>query len=249
MKIGVINLKSRPDRLESFSWAMRGIPFDLMPSIDADEARAAGWSADREWRDSHTGKITTDEEVACFVSHFQSWGVCQRINEPLLILEDDAIPLTAPRFDLYERAIKEYDILYLGYLENIPSKITRIDDDLIRPRYPYWLSSYVITPKGADALIRANTPKAIIPADEFVPLMIGYDHSDNPLRLRCHGDRVQSMGKYEKISAAALKSPDFVQAGAVARPGISLNNGLGVNPPWHSSIVKTQSVNTCPATP
>lgn len=249
MKVGVINLPSRKDRLEAFDWAMRGIDYDIMPSVDEKLALEEGWRADHIWRAGWTGKKTSNKEMACFVSHFQSWGICQRINEPLIILEDDAIPLVQPRFDLYERALKKYDLLYLGYSENLPEKIIKIDEDLIKPRYPYWLSSYAITPRGASMLIKAIAPKNIIPADEFVPLMIGYDHSDSPWRLRSHSDAVQYMAKFEKLNAAALYRPDFIQAGAVVRPGMSFSHDIGVEAPWFSSIATTERLCVCPIRP
>lgn len=249
MKIGVINLKARPDRLEAFSWSMRGMKFEVIHALDHNDAKNEGWAPDKIWRIPGTGKITSDAEVACFASHHRAWGMCERNNEPLLILEDDAIPIVEPRFHLYEQQIQQYDILFLGYKENIPEKIKKIGDDLVIPRYPYWLSSYIITPKGASMLINATTPKNIIPADEFVPLMIGYDHSDSPWRLRSHSDWVQVMGKHNKLKAAALYKPDFVQAGAIARPGMSFGYDHGVLPPWSSSINAKENLYICPSRP
>lgn len=249
MKVGVINLKSRPDRLEAFTWAMRGIPFDIMPSVNTQEAFDEGWRADTNWRIPNTGKLTSQVEVACFVSHFQSWGICQRSNKPMVILEDDAVPIVNPRFSLYQKALETYDILYLGYRENLTEKIVKVDENLVIPRYPYWLSSYAITPKGASMLINATAPKNVIPADEFVPIMCGYDHTDSPWRVRSHTDAVQSLKKFPHLKMAALYKPDFVQAGAVIRQGMSYGYDLGLEPPWFSQITKTENLYVCPTRP
>ena len=48
---------------------------------------------DKNWRDPHWNRRFTKGEVGCVLSHFKLWKKCIELEEPVLILEDDVVPL------------------------------------------------------------------------------------------------------------------------------------------------------------
>jgi hypothetical protein len=90
-----------------------------------------------------------------------------------MILEDDAVMLDNYDEDYYGSLMSEYDFVYLQRNENEPDKVKELPDPRIEvPAYPYNLTAYIITPKAAKILMSTPILSNIIPADEYVPLMI-----------------------------------------------------------------------------
>lgn len=177
MKKLVINLDRRQDRkvhfleknsLSDVSW-IRAIDGN---TLSIDILNADGVDTDRHWRDQFHNRKMTSGEIACLLSHREAWLNCLRLNEPVIIFEDDAI--VSPDFDeqYYESLADTYDFIYLSRSENEPDSVKPINDMLEVPAYPYNLTSYVLTPAGAKILLSTNILKQIIPADEYVPKMI-----------------------------------------------------------------------------
>ena len=102
------------------------------------------------------------------------WEKCVELNEPIYVIEDDAI-INTDLWDeeFYDHTIKYWDMLYLQRNENKPEFAIKIGDRLERPWYPYNTTAYVICPKGAKKLLNTNIMEdGIIPVDEYIPEQI-----------------------------------------------------------------------------
>lgn len=225
--IFVINLDRRPDRLQHMTAQLKDYNWVRCPAADGREAslkslRMRGWYPDTLWRDPLLKRQLTNTEVGCFVSHHKCWEKIVETNKPAIIFEDD-IEIIKP-LDLEEinTMMESCDIFYLGYREMSTSE--DIGSFLQRPRYPYLLSSYCLTPAGAKMLLDTHVKNNIIPVDEYVPIMIGYDHSDNPdanSNMRRH---VEDYKKYPKLTALAYKDP-YVRQLSRSVLGSDIENG------------------------
>lgn len=216
MNIFVINLDYRTDRLQHIQQQLYYYPFYRHPAfdgraVDVDTLEASGWIPDYDWEDPLLKRNLTLTEIGCFISHYECWEKIVSSGEPGIIFEDDIEVLKRLDVDLYQQILSEYDILYLGYREM--SKIDRIGvgDNLVIPIYPYLLSSYCLSPAGAKKLIDTHVRTKIIPADEYVPLMIGYDYSDNIDANSHMRSFVKDYQKYPKLKAVALVEPAVKQ--------------------------------------
>lgn len=178
MRAIVINLKSRADRLEKFkennAASLAGCEVTIFEAIDGRSMtlpalEAAGFGTDKNWRDPLLKRTLTWGEIGCFLSHYKVWELIAKQNEPVLVLEDDAV-LTGTIAEI-NQMIDGHELLYLAHSEQRPEGRETLDDKLVRPCYPYWTSAYVITPDGAAKLLDTDINKSIIPVDEYMPRM------------------------------------------------------------------------------
>lgn len=92
MKIFVINLKRDHKRRKNASRQLseQNIDFEFFPAIEI----TAGWG---DYFDDYneksflinTGRRVTRGEIGCYASHKALWKKCIRLDEPLMIMEDD----------------------------------------------------------------------------------------------------------------------------------------------------------------
>ena len=176
MKTFVISLQRRPDRKELFQKTNNSLEYEPFDAIDGWEINHQwlinnGFDTYKDWIDPINNTHITHGEVACYLSHYYLWAKCIALNEPIIILEDDAI--VSDRFSIKEIedviVRRGYNFLYLGYREMGTSK--KIDKTFVRPDYPYWTVGYVVTPESAKILIQNR--KGIIPVDEYLPKKMG----------------------------------------------------------------------------
>jgi len=175
MKTFLINLKRRKDRLKKFNETNQ-IKYEVFEATDGAEIdykslKEKWFDTDKDWIDPLLNTHLTQGEIGCFLSHYRLWIKCLEINEPILILEDDAI--ISDRFSLteIEEVFKKgYNLLYLGWKEMEESK--PIDEKFVIPSYPYWGLAYAITPEAASILVNKEIRNSIIPVDEYLPRMM-----------------------------------------------------------------------------
>lgn len=107
--------------------------------------------------------------VACFLSHYMLWKKCIELNEPIMILEHDAIFIK--EFDETAFLKAECDIIsindprgvtrksqeYHEKLQQLAQTIQRVPtiDDLMIPQGLPGNSAYIIKPTGAEKMIQA----------------------------------------------------------------------------------------------
>lgn len=172
----VINLERRPDRKQSFL-AHNPSPVEFVNAVDARDLTPAdlrehGISPDLAFRCPFKGRRVTWGEVACFLSHRSVWERCLGLDEPIMVLEDDAVPLRQVSDDHLIDKLKNCDFLYLQRNENEPEQVRPVDEELELPAYPYNATAYCITPEGARKLLDSVDLARIVPTDEFLPMAI-----------------------------------------------------------------------------
>ena len=172
LKVEVISLKEREDRRKLFDAANKDkVGYSYFNSFDGKEMpypklKEMGFDCDHDWVDPILGTKLTKGEVGCYLSHHLLWLKCIEYDEPLLILEDDAV--LTDRFSVPEIHAQlnnnNVNLLYLGWKEMGTSQ--PVNEQFVVPDYPYWGLAYVVTPEAAKILI---TNKTIIPVDEYLP--------------------------------------------------------------------------------
>jgi len=178
MKKVVINLARRADRKKKFE-EINHFLTDVewlnaldMQNVSHDHLIQLGFDTNRLWRDPFHNRKMSKGEVGCFISHYYAWRHCVQLNEPIIIFEDDA-KIDEARWNeerFAELVETGYNLIYLGYNECEEAYV--IDDELVIPEYPYNLHAYIVTPKAARILLSTNAKNAIIPADDYVALML-----------------------------------------------------------------------------
>lgn len=177
MQTVVINLESRTDRLEAFKKNNPTLAAQarLMPAVDGKtytygKLLKEGYDTDKDWRDPILKRTLTWGEVGCFLSHYEIWKLVAESEEPVLVLEDDAILKVS--LSEIERLLGNNDLLYVAHNEMCKDGVVKLSDELVRPCYPYWTSAYAITPRGAQILLDSDISRNIIPVDEYMPRML-----------------------------------------------------------------------------
>ena len=105
MKTIVINLPDRKDRLTTFNSNNPNLTYELFTAveghkIDYAKLQSQGFDTNHSWIDPILYTPLTKGEVGCFLSHWHIWNKCIEKNEPILVLEDDAI--LTDKFDMKE---------------------------------------------------------------------------------------------------------------------------------------------------
>ena len=130
MKALVLNLERRPDRKELFD-STNGNKLSYQYSeytwdgndVTYEKLKELGFNTNKNWIDPIEETHLTKGEVGCFLSHWYAWMYCVEYNEPLLILEDDAVVTDRFHVDKIATKINEgYNLVYLGWKEMGESK-------------------------------------------------------------------------------------------------------------------------------
>ena len=166
MKHFVINLAARQDRRDSFTkQAKDTFDYEFFPAVDGKRVRHLSKNIWPEWIDPILNRKMNVGEIGCLLSHYTLWQKCVDLDEPIVIFEDD-IQLLNYDPALVEQALESNDFVYISRKQ--------MDEDLPdRPGYSYWLCAYAITPLAARQLLDTNILQNMIPADEYVPVMLG----------------------------------------------------------------------------
>jgi len=179
MKKLVITLERREDRRKHFLSSNANLKdYTWLKAVDGADVnmellRSMNSSTALMWRDPFLNRKLTQGEVGCLLSHMIAWKRCVELDEPVLILEDDAIIGESYDEEYYQSLVGEggYDLVYLQRNENLPADVVSIDEKLEIPAYPYNTTAYIITPKCAKTLVNTDILQKIIPVDEYLPLM------------------------------------------------------------------------------
>jgi len=170
MRVRVISLKDRRDRQKQFvennSDLLCNHDWTWLDAVEGKKLNYAllqrmGFDTDKNWRDPLLKRTLTWGEVGCFLSHYMLWEECADSDEPILVLEDDAILKEVP-----EEEWLETDLTYLTWKEMMPNGVK---DNFVC--YPYWTAAYIISPHAARVFLDSDIDENIIPVDEFMPRM------------------------------------------------------------------------------
>ena len=244
MKKLVISLQRRTDRKKEF-YKNNLINYEFIEAIDYK--RLNNFIVDENFRDPFKNRPVLKSEVSCFLSHKKAWEKCLELNEPVIILEDDAVINKHWDEKYYTSLINKYNFIYLQKNENEPTEVISIDDKLEIPSYPYNLTGYIIKPSTAKVLL--NNINKIIPADEYIPkLMREYiltevvslkEDSCNQLSRKESSSDIENVGVARNFKVHAVTvgtdSKKCVKLNTSARHhGIDIIN-LGTNVEWQGT--------------
>lgn len=148
---------STDDLVSINAWNKKGIESKIFPAtLKSDDLKA-----------KHN--ITVDinsGELACYISHLRIYKeIVKKQLDNMLILEDDAkatkwYDSNVIRYNLKELNTldPEWDILYLGVCWDICSNRTPVNNNFVRTFYPGCTHAYIVSKKGAVALLRHLLP-------------------------------------------------------------------------------------------
>jgi len=217
MRVFVISLTESTDRREHIRQAREElqIDFSFFDAIDLriDRNRYFHHCNEDEFL-RNTGRTPTTGEIGCFASHLMLWRNCRLLNEPIVVLEDDASPDS--RF-FEGLALVRAHIRRLGFIRLQPNQKrsrlavvrNRAFDIAWTPRYPYGSMAYAISPQVAHRFIEQSAIFAA-PVDTFIKR---YWQHRQPLYTLVPGI-VQSSVFTEQSTLNANRTPP---AGAIPR--------------------------------
>ena len=157
------------------------------------------------WCDPNSGKVMTNGEVGCALSHYLVWkDIITSVenkslseNCKILILEDDVV-FVDNFMDKLKSYTGEIDFVYdMLYVHRKPLNLeseTKLSLHINSIKKSYWACGYILTFNGAKKLVNANYLNNLIPVDEFLPIMYG-----------CNVMGFEKLfEKFEKISCYAI---------------------------------------------
>lgn len=244
MKKLVISLQRRTDRKKEF-YKNNLINYEFIEAIDYK--RLNNFIVDENFRDPFKNRPVLKSEVACFLSHKKAWEKCLELNEPVIILEDDAVINKHWDEEYYTSLINKYNFIYLQKNENEPTEVISIDDKLEIPSYPYNLTGYIIKPSTAKVLL--NNINKIIPADEYIPKLMREYILTEVVSLKedsCNQlSREESSSDIENVGVARNFKVHAVTVGTDSKKCVKLNTSarhhgidiinLGTNVEWQGT--------------
>jgi GR25 family glycosyltransferase involved in LPS biosynthesis len=180
----VINLAKNRSKLDSFARRFNEFfkdrtkiqlqRFDAINGLEISHKQLIemGYDTYRSWRDPYHNRKFTHGEIGCTLSHFGVWKKCIELNKPVIVFEDDVEFL--PNFNLEDvlNILETKEFVYLSR-KDIGKQPRKITDKLAVPSYSYWTCAYALTPSAAKKLCNSFAYNNILPADEYLPLMLG----------------------------------------------------------------------------
>jgi len=181
MKTFVISLKKSIERRERIQKTLSkaGIDFTFFDAIDAGQENFKYYDKTAPQKTTKRfGYILTKGEIACYASHYSMWEKCIELNEPLLVLEDNALfsNLIKECFPLFEALMTKYDFIKLGGIHQKNKKnigvniIEEVNERVNLIQYRKRDSGargYLITPKAAKKFVE-NANEFIEAVDDYM---------------------------------------------------------------------------------
>ena len=127
----------------------------------------------KSWLDPLEDRPLTPGEVGCILSHTIAWRQIVKTGEPGVILEDDLYH-AKPTYNITQikERLDEFDLVYLSKY-NMDDNAVGFDDLFEIPGYCYWTAGYALSVEGAKKLLNETALQNLIPADEYLPMMLG----------------------------------------------------------------------------
>jgi len=141
--------------------------------IDCDKVLGNKMDVCKTWLDPLEERPLTPGEVGCMLSHIIAWQQIVKTNTPAVILEDDLF-LAVPNYNekQIEEKLTDFDLVYISKW-NMDMNMVGLDDLFEHPGYCYWTAAYAVSVEGAKKLLNTVALQNIIPADEYLPMMMG----------------------------------------------------------------------------
>lgn len=175
IKVFVISLKKSITRQESISHQLKSqnIDFEFFDAIDGNEDNFLKFKKYNYlktlWLTS--GKTPLKGEIGCYASHFSLWEKCLELNEPIIIIEDDAriVKGAGELLVSIQKQINHYGLLRLEKAGK--GKVSLIiRENEIAISYLHFnfngARSYAITPNASRALLECRD--WCMPVDNYI---------------------------------------------------------------------------------
>ena len=184
-KVYVVSLERRKDKRDSFlkeleesnlCSAFGGTDVKIIDGVDGleltyERMSKLGFKPLESFRDPNSGRYLTWGEIGCAMSHFSIWEKVAKLDEPVLILEDDIefVDNFLERLEETSEASSnlEYDLFYLGR-KQLTGNEELVTDNIVCAGFSWWTSSYIITPECAKNFIESDYKEKLIPVDNFL---------------------------------------------------------------------------------
>jgi glycosyl transferase family 25 len=175
MRIVLISLPGSIERraaaIEQFATA--GLEFEFFDGINGSTAKDPLFEeVDHHQYLLNAGRPPSAGEIGCHASHRAVWQYCVELNEPLIVLEDDAkieANFTAA-VNAADELISEFNFIRLEPLGDAP-KVKVCGSGIFTlyycKKYPHDATGYAINPTAARALV-THSRVLTAPADKFI---------------------------------------------------------------------------------
>lgn len=176
LSVFVISLKRSQERRDSIAAQLsaEGIPFSFFDAIDGNDASNLLFKKydynKRLWLTS--GKMPSKGELGCYASHYSLWQQCVTLNQPILVIEDDATicPQAGHTYTLIQQKIMEYGFLRLEDVGKSRIQLIEQTEDysISHISNNFWgTRSYAIAPWAAAKLL-AGSQRWSVPVDNYI---------------------------------------------------------------------------------
>lgn len=144
--------------LKKYNWN-----YEIYPAQDGYLMKNSQWQEEQILIENHCGMRTLSGAIGCLYSHLQLWKKCLEIQEPIIVLEHDAL-IT----DYFPKEVDlNCDLLKLGHPFPEHDKFHSITGEW---KLGAW--GYLITPSGCSKLINALKKYGTIPTDVLIGKLI-----------------------------------------------------------------------------
>jgi len=181
MKHYYINLKRRPERNQNMIDLFAKLEitdYERIEAVDGNlvdysKVLKSGMQVCKNWLDPLEDRPLTTGEVGCILSHIVAWSRIVKSGEPGVVLEDDLFH-SSDKYNLTQikERLDEFDLVYLSKW-NMDMEMVGFDDLFETPGYCYWTAGYALSVQGAQMLLNDVGLNNLIPADEYLPMMLG----------------------------------------------------------------------------
>ncbi|WP_305370002.1 glycosyltransferase family 25 protein [Photobacterium leiognathi] len=94
VKIFVINLPTSTERKQNISKQLdaMNLAYSIFPAVNGHTDKSPLFERyDEQKSQLYRGKSLTKGQLGCYASHYLLWEKCIKLNEPIIVLEDDAL--------------------------------------------------------------------------------------------------------------------------------------------------------------
>lgn len=175
MKIFVISLPSSIERRHSVIKQLKDLNLDF-EFLDAIDGRYSDHPLLDRYIERkfliHYGRPARPGELGCYASHYLAWERCKKLNEPILVLEDDfqVTDLFRDAYETSQEIIDRYGYIRLQDTRKSKAVFVRQEDDFRIVRYtkaPQGALCYALTPFAARQFIE-HSQNFVYPVDVFI---------------------------------------------------------------------------------
>mmetsp|Transcript_35877 Transcript_35877/g.86346 ORF Transcript_35877/g.86346 Transcript_35877/m.86346 type:complete len:321 (-) Transcript_35877:34-996(-) len=183
----VINLDGRMDRWLACEKKLHSkVPGLRVDRLSATDGRVAAIETNLVTGSWHTRQLATycpwykpvglkmsGGERGCAHSHLRCWELAQKLRKPLVVFEDDAVPLPGfvPQLAAaWKEAAGRYDIIFLTSKDRFTPKKIPGCKAIVSPAFAWTTVGYIVTPAGANKLLTMLPVDQ--PVDNFLAIAI-----------------------------------------------------------------------------